>query len=138
MATELRLEKVLGALRPADEESEQYIKALGGHEIIRAKVSKMRNPLFHRKGMALLRLGFNNQDEFPTFRSWRQAVTVETGRFDVVPLMNGKHHIRPHSLDYGSMDDTEFHAFYNDAFRVIVEYLGADAEEIENELLAFA
>ena len=115
----------------SDQELSGKIKA--GAEVYAAKA---RNPMFHRKGMGLLRLGFENQDKFDDFEIYRQIITLKAGFVHWVEGTDGKSYPLPHSLSFEKMDSEKFEEWYNAIKTVIAaeaKISGADIEgEIEN------
>lgn len=135
---DLMMAKGLGALRPADAESEEYLRSLAAGEVVRVKVWKPRNPQFHRKFFALLKLGFDNQNTYSNFDHWRRAVTIEAGFFEDLKMLDGTTVREAKSISWGSMDELEFSRLYYAALDVIANFLGIENEVIQQELAQFA
>lgn len=114
----------------SDHELSGKIKA--GAQVYAAKA---RNPHFHRKGMGLLRLGFENQDKFEYFEIYRGWVTMKAG-FAHYYMEDGVERCMPRSIAFQNMNNEEFEEWYNAVKTVVAaeaKISGADIEgEIEN------
>ncbi len=88
--------------------------------------------------MALLNLGFENQDRVKLFEPYRKMMTIKAGFYDEVLDKNNKPYYLPQSLSYESMSAERFDRWYQDTLCVIADDLGSDKEEILSELAGFA
>lgn len=130
--TELALTKTSsGALIPADQETAEFIAKLKLGAGLRGDFKRMRNPRFHRKGMALFRLAFDawdapkleykGQQVAKSFERFRHDLTILAGHYTSTVNLRGEVRLEAKSLSFGSMDDTEFEAVYKDVLTVIWE-----------------
>lgn len=117
---------------PADYEEAQKVK--DGEEV---KATRARNVAFHRKGMALLKLAFDNQDKFTDFNIYRQVVTMKAGFVIWVDGKDGQKLPFAESLSFDSMGAKKFEEWYNAVLTVVCKEVGLTSEEIANELISF-
>ena len=96
--------------------------------------TKARNPDFHRKGMALLRLGFENQDKFDDFEIYRQVTTLRAGFFHWVEGKDGRPYPLPHSLSFEKMNAEEFEKWYSAVRTIISAEIGIKGTDIEKNI----
>ena len=124
----------LTALTSLDFEKIQKLKSDCAYEF---DFKKIRNPKFHRKGFALLNLGFANcKLDFPSFDLYRKYATIKAGHYVSVDTGKGLF-VDAKSLSFGNMDDTEFKQVYDDILQFIIIDTGATKEDIENNYLNF-
>ena len=86
-----------------------------------------RNPLFHRKYMALLNIVCQNMSEekaerYGTTEKLRKDIMYRTGRYDIEERFDGVLNWNAHSISFGSMKEEEFEKLYNEAFDIILKY----------------
>lgn len=117
---------------PADYEEASRVK--DGEEV---KATRARNVEFHRKGMALLKLAFDNQDKYDNFNIYRQIITMKAGFVIWVEDKQGKKQPFAESLSFDSMGAKKFEEWYNAVLTVICKEVGLTSEEISNELISF-
>lgn len=99
--------------------------------------TQQRNPLFHRKGFALLKLGFDSQDKFDNFEIYRQIVTMKAGFVHFVKGTDGAEHPLPHSLAFDKMSAESFEKWYVAIREVISREAKIDGADIDNNLESF-
>jgi hypothetical protein len=113
-----------------------------------------RNPDFHNKFMALLRVGFHYWEPgevdckygVPTksFDQFRGDVTILAGYFHVHTRLDGTSRVTPKSIAFGSMSEDEFQQLYSNVINVLLQkiFIGySDADVIrmaEEQILSFA
>ncbi len=118
--TEVAFIKTQFGMHPENEETGSIVAKLKLGDVIQGNFSKMRNPAFHRKFMAMVRLGFEMWEtefendrierDFTEFRKW---ITVKAGFYYVVGYPDGSVRVRAKSLSWSKMDDLEFERVYN-------------------------
>ena len=106
-------------------------------DLYTVEIVRERNPLFHRKFMALCKLGCENSKnvEMP-FNAYRKYVTMKAGFFDTYKTPRGVM-IEAKSIAFASMDEDEFRDVYNKVLGIIVEDTQATQQDIEKNLLNF-
>jgi hypothetical protein len=127
---------------PADEEAQEIFEGFRVGEFARFKAPKVRNPRFHRKFFALIRLCVQNTEGWDT-QSLREYVAVETGWFTpyTIPVLPGVVLKRAKSISFAKMDDLAFERFFTRAMDVLLEKVVPHIPEaelraaVENELV---
>lgn len=142
MAEMILLKLPNGSFIPAPE-SEEAAASVRPGEAIKVKWSKPRSLPFHRRAMALLQVGFENQDRYATFEQFRTAVKIELGMFD--PIINAKGDVIyvPQSWSFEKMDEVEFRKVYSEILDLLIRTFvkGSSAHELDAaaaEVLSFA
>ena len=142
---EITLIKTISGLMPADTPTDEWYKKLKSGELAHGTFSKMRNPAFHRKYMALLNIGFENWNPCEidskygipekNFDRFRKDVAILAGFYEVVIRLDGSTRIEAKSISFASMDDLEFEKLYSATIDVLLKKVygeGMSREEIDN------
>ena len=152
------------SFKPADEATEEAFRKVKNGEVILATYTRHRNVLHHRKLFALLRIASENSDKYngdPI--SLLDDIKVVTGRCDaklapthhkkwnrllrrLKPVLEGVGLsmptllmvVKPHSISFEKMDQSEFEPFYEDAVQFVVREVlpGVNREDLELEVLS--
>lgn len=146
----------LGALVPVDEAAREEIGKLKAGQGVRAKIVRVRNVRFHRKGMALFRLAFEVWEPAAAleyqgtpveknFERFRKDITILAGFY--TPVYNAKNEVRleAESLAFANMDEDRFELVFKSVLNVVWKRVLRSAgyrteEDVEtalNELLRF-
>lgn len=127
------------SLKPADMESERYLSKIGFGEQVTCKLTRPRNPQFHRKFFSLLQLVFENQERYATFERFRKEVVMRAGFFDEHVHLTGKVSYVAKSLAFDKMDETEFSELYDKCCVIILQYFMPDTrrEDLEEAVLDY-
>ncbi|MGO0305058.1 DUF1367 family protein [Endozoicomonas acroporae] len=135
---ELSLQKVSAQmLVPVSDDDQMFIRQLKTGQVIRAEFRKTRNPHFHRKFFALLKLGFDHFEPQPcqmegtdqwftpekNFDEFRRWVTVKAGFYDVIGYPDGGVRVRARSLKFASMSQEAFEQLYSTAVDVLLQFV---------------
>ena len=126
-------------LKPADEGAEQYLSKVGFSREVVCNVRLPRNPMFHRKFFALLRLVFENQELYSDFDQFRNEVVMRAGYFEEHTHLTGKVSYVAKSLAYESMDEAEFEALYEQVIVVLLAHFmkGMERTQLEEAVLDY-
>ena len=131
----LVLRKPLGSPRPADEQSEDWLRKIANGECIMVEARKPRNIQHHRKLFALLKLVCDNVDEKITPELLLGLIKLRTGYSELIRTRKGEVLI-PKSIAFESLDQHGFDEFYNAAVHFIIQdILPVSRDELEKELL---
>lgn len=99
---------------------------------------KKRNLKFHKKYFALLKLAFENQQDYRLLEEMRRDLIITAGWYDeVVNLIDGEVLKFAKSISFSSMDEVEFSQLYEATKNVISKWLGIDNETIDNEIMQY-
>jgi hypothetical protein len=98
-------------------------------EIAEVAVVVPRNPRFHRKFFALLKIGFDaweptlthdGQPVAKDFDQFREDVTIMAGHYMQTWTLDGEMRLRAKSISFGRMDETEFERVYSSVADVLL------------------
>ena len=111
------------ALMPAHQQDEDALKALPGGRPLQVKVTRMRNPLFHRKIMALVHQLYEHWDpqveDMPqffqergivpekNFDRFRKDLIIRAGFYDPVIRLNGDMRVEAKSMSFGALSEDD-------------------------------
>ena len=127
-----------GFLKPAYDTDHEGFKKMPVNEVFEIEYKKARNPKFHRKFFALLKLCFENQESYSNIEDLRHDVIIEAGLYtEVANIITGEIRKKPDSISFSSMDETEFSVLYEKVRNVIVKFLGITNEELEVEIIQY-
>lgn len=154
MSTEIILIKTpAGSLIPADPQATEYLAKLKVGQGVKSKVTKVNNPAFHRKMMALFNLAFDAwEPEVKTYKGvtvekqfdrFRKDLTILAGFYDASYAINGDVRLTAKSLSFENMDQAEREQVYSAVLNVILQriltnYTQDDVERVLDQVLAFA
>jgi len=154
MSLKVWLKKVGEALWPLDRLAEEDLSKLPKGAEYLCEVTQPRNPKFHRKYMALMRVAFDAWEGFDglewkgvaaekDFDTFRNDITVLCGPYTPTYHANGSLSLKPKSISFASMDETEFEELYNKAIDVILRtvlrhYTREDLARVVDRVLGFS
>lgn len=110
----------------------QRVRKMEAGELVEIDVSFPRNPRFHRKYFALLRVGFDawqpdrkrfryrGREVRKSFDAFREEVTVLAGYYVQTFKIDGTFKLEAQSIAFGSMDEDEFEALYSAVVNVLL------------------
>lgn len=131
----LLVTKSNSGLKPSyDSDMEIYVKIPVG-ETFEIEYKKPRNVKFHRKFFALIKLAFENQEQYKLFDSLRNDLTIEAGySYEETNFITGQIITKTKSISFASMDEIEFSNLYESVKNVISQWLGIENEAIDEEI----
>lgn len=104
-------------------------------------LKRIRHGKHHRKYMSMMRMAFNNQDEFDDEDTFRKYIQMRAGYYEVVKVQKDGETITMHwpkSIAFDTMDQTAFKEIYDKAWAVLAERYGFDNELFLAELGGYA
>ena len=136
MATEAIFRKTMGALRAMDAAGEEILADIPNGELVRALISRPRNPQHHRKWRGLIAAIFKHQSLYPTEDTLIAAMKVALGYGDSIKLPDGRTIIVPRSLSFAKLDQKGFEDFYDRALSLILTKIlpGVNKADLEREV----
>lgn len=134
----LLVQKTQTGLRPYyDSDFEIYAKIPIGEQF-EIEYKKPRNYNFHKKYFALMKLAFENQQDYRNLNDMRRDITITSGYYDeFVNKVTGEVYKLAKSISFANMDNTEFSELYENTKDVICRWLGIDNESIEEEIMQY-
>lgn len=113
---------------PLDDSDYEDSKKIGIGKVV--KVSQARNYEHHKKAMAILNIGFENQEEIEIFDIYRKVITMKAGFYDSVIDKNGNPFPIVRSLKFDLMSQKDFNEFYDSMLIVVAKELKITPEEL--------
>jgi hypothetical protein len=126
-----------GLLPVYDSDLENYCK-IAMNEEFEIEYTKKRNLKFHKKYFALMKLAFENQQDYRSLNDMRRDIAIVSGFYDeVVNKITGEILKVAKSISFSNMEETEFSELYEKTKDTISKWLGISDENIENEIMQY-
>lgn|SRR3990167_3602759 len=126
-------------LQPLYEDDYDEKKKLKIGEIYFCEIKRPRNIKFHKKFMALIKIGWENtkafEEEVP-FDIYRKWATIKSGFYDAYHTKKGIM-IEAKSISFANMNEDTFGQLYEKMLDIIHKDIGTDKKDIEAELINF-
>lgn len=131
------LQRSLSGLSPIDEIGQEALRSIAIGDLIRVRMTKLRNPQHHRLFFALVNKVYENQDHYHNVEHFLTALKVALGHCDTVICKNGNTAYIPKSISFARMDQIEFDQFFNKAVDLICrDFLpGVKSDDLRREVL---
>lgn len=102
-----------------------------------AEIRKARNYKFHKKFMALIKLGQQNSKhvEMP-FDTYRKYALIKSGYHKIYDTPKGKY-VEAESIAFENMDEEKFQEVYSRVVDFVIQDTQATKEDIEQNLINF-
>lgn len=124
------------AFFPASNADTEIMYQFADGEIMEVTVKKARNYRNHKRFFAMLKLGFENQDQFDNFGWWREWLLIKSGIFESLNTPDGFIY-RAKSLSFSNMDEVEFRELYKSVSQVILDTCKITEKQLEDNLNLF-
>lgn len=110
------------ALIASDEESDSRLGKMGKGQKVRVEVKLLsdRSHKQHKLFFGMLTTTFNNQEQFQTTESLREALLMEAGHTEMREKLNGERYYVARSISYRESQHEEFNDLV-DRVRAIIE-----------------
>lgn len=108
----------------------EVIKKLKLGEIYFFEVKKERNPAFHRKFFALIKMVFENQEHYNNFDKLRKDLIVSAGFYEEHTTVWGEVVQEAKSISFSKMSEDEFEELYNRVIDEIIKWFNFDKQSI--------
>lgn len=128
--TKIALIRTLSGFKPAYDSDIELSKKIKLNEIYTYEFKKERNYNFHKKFFALVKLVFDNQEQYTNFEHLRKDLIIESGNYDLRYDLLGVEIREAKSISFAQMDEIQFSELYSSVIDVIVKYFHFDKEEI--------
>ena len=119
----------------SDEAWEQHSKLKVG-TLVGARIARSRSILQHRRYWKVLECAVAATDWWETPELLHIALKEATGHFTIVRLMNGRMIKVPGSTSFDDMNQDEFNAYCDAAFRILADKLEMSIETLLDEAQA--
>jgi hypothetical protein len=120
---------------PCYDNGQDRINKKNDRESYLVEIKKDRNPKFHRKYMAILRMVVANDHKkrWHTVDLCLNAVKISLGYYDIEVDMMGRKFPAPRSINFETMGDDEFdEKIYKPSLPLLAEILGCTPEELDD------
>ena len=134
-----------GSFIPATREDQEKANKVSVGEEVKAKMA--RNSRFHRKMMALFRLGYDNwKPEIKatkwglpekSFTRFRKDMLILAGHYELTITIKNEPKVEAVSLSFESMNEDKFQDVYDDVLLEVSKLLDSAPEVIQSELAGF-
>jgi len=122
-------------IKPAYDSDLDIFNKMPNNEVFEIEYKKKRNPKFHRKYFALLKLAYDNQSDYRTLEDMRHDIIVTCGFYDeIVNRITGEVYKKAHSMSFDSMEQITFNELYEKTKDVISQWLGISNQSIDEEI----
>jgi len=89
-------------------------------DLVKAELTKPRNPKHHRLVMSVVQMVLDNQDGLQTVDQLLTILKIKLGRcVPYVDAATGRAYYVVESISFDSMDQSEFEVFWNDLCKVV-------------------
>ena len=138
MAEILLIKELSGKFIPAYDTDLELAKKIKVGDIYRFKYSRPRNIKFHKKFFALIKLVFENQDNYTDIDDLRYDLTIEAGFWEEkTNFITGEVKRIAKSINFASMDEDEFSKLYTSMLDTVLRVFGWSGEDIEENIAEF-
>lgn len=133
------VESFRGSIQTLIESDYKKLFKLENNDYIHIETWKERNVQFLRKYFALMKcviyhLPESVADEFHNIDNIRRYITINTGRYDLIPSLTGEPIPQAKSISFKNMDEDEFNSLYQDSLNIILKYFLKDISLEDFEL----
>ncbi len=122
------------SLQCASDADAALLTKIKAGEVVKLKLTRPRNYLFHKKFFALLNFAYDYWEPKSSFNKWgveatkdfdrfRKDVIVLAGLYDCTYRLNGDTRFEARSISFGSMSEDEFEKLYSACVDVILHYV---------------
>jgi len=125
----------------ASEEDEAKLVKFGIGEVVEFTYTAIRSYLNLQRYFVMVKIGFDNQEEYTDIDRYREVVQMEAGFFDEVTLFHkGKEFTRrwPKRINYEECSEEDFIDLQEKAGDVIAIKLGIKNKELQEEVIKLA
>lgn len=142
----LMLRRTIYGFEPADTWGAEDLQRVKIGSTCECSIKELRNPQFHAKFMALMRIGFrqfsdnipyqehNGEPVKPSFDRFRKDVTIAAGYYSHTFDLDGKLKLEAQSISFDRMSQGDFEKLYSAAMDVLLSRLsGYTKSDIEAE-----
>jgi len=131
------IKQLNGSFKTAYDSDYEKAKKIKLHEPIEFEYKIVRNYNFHKKFFALINMVFQNQEFYTNLDSLRKDIIIEAGFFETRITIWGEERIEAKSINFASMDNTEFTELYDRCLDVIVKHFHFEKELIKENIEQF-
>jgi len=128
--SKIHLVRTLSGFNPATNSDFELSKKIKLNEIYSYEFKRPRNYNFHKKFFALVKMVYENQEQYTNIEHLRKDLIIESGNYDLRYDLLGVEIREAKSISFAKMDEIQFNYLYNSVIDVIVKYFNFDKQEI--------
>lgn len=133
----IALVRTLSGFKPAYDSDFELSKKIKIGEIYEYEYKQPRNYEFHKKFFALVKMLYDNQEQYTNIEHLRKDLIIESGNYDLRHDLHGVEIREAKSISFASMEENEFQELYNSVVDVIIKYFHFDKEEITENVTQY-
>lgn len=122
-----------GTCSPANQEAADWLAKKKTGAVFYISDKEVRNYEFHKKYFGMLKVAYDNQEEFINEGLFRKTMQVKAGYYDPV-YFGGETFQIPKSISFDNLSQEKFEKLYSDVLNVILASFGY-GEEFQIELI---
>lgn len=127
--------RTLNGIKAAYDSDKEVFNKMPLNEVFEIEYTKRRNIRFHRKFFALLKLAYENQNDYRVMEDMRRDLLITSGFYDEsVNRITGEINKFAKSINFSSMDELQFNEVYTSVKETICKWLGIDNETLDEEI----
>jgi len=130
----IALVRTLSGFKPAYDSDFEISKKIKLNEPYEFEFKKPRNYKFLKKFFALVKMVFDNQEQYTNIEHLRKYLIIESGNYDLRHDLLGVEIREAKSISFASMSEDEFSELYNSVVDVIIKYFHFDKQEIADNV----
>ena len=127
--------KINGVIYPRYRRDLEEVSKLKSNVVYELTYKKARNPEHHNKYWALCRLVLGNSGRFKTEEQVSDWLKFESRNIDVIGISKGMTYVKLKSINYQSMDQSEFEQFWESIIDYVCDELQCTRYEIDENLV---
>ena len=120
-----------GTLVADNQQAVELLSKIPDGRLVMVDVVQSRNIQNHKRFFSFLREVFDMQEHFDNQESLRKWLIMKTGRFVTIEAPNGFVIFEPESLNFASMDESDFKDFFSVAINVVLRELNFDKDAVD-------
>lgn len=130
----IALVRTLSGFKTAYDSDFELAKKIKIGEVYEYEYKKPRNYRFLKKFFALVKMVYDNQEQYTNIEHLRKDLIIESGNYDLRHDLQGVEIREAKSISFANMKEEEFSELYNSVVDVVVKHFHFDREEIAEEI----
>lgn len=130
----IALVRTLSGFKTAYDSDFELAKKIKIGEVYEYEYKKPRNYRFLKKFFALVKMVYDNQEQYTNIEHLRKDLIIESGNYDLRHDLHGVEIREAKSISFANMKEEEFSELYNSVVDVVVKHFHFDREEIAENI----
>jgi len=124
-----------GVIYPCYQSDIDEVSKLRSNVVYEFTCKRPRNPEHHKKYWGLCRLVLRNSEKFKTEEQVSDWLKVKSKNVDVICVSKDMTHVKPKSISFQSMDQSEFEQFWESIIDYVCDELQCSRDDIDKNLV---